>query len=427
MELGLDDRATFSLFVRHLPPGWNFLIACGLDDLLSALETLKFADEDLTALAAQGVPPNVLGKLERLRFEGDVQALPEGTPFFANEPILEITASFAQGQLVEALTLSVIGFQTAVASRAARIVEAAEGRTVIDVSAWGTEGVDVVPKSARAAFVGGIQASANILASTASGMPVRALLGHGFVQAMPSELDAFRAFARRTPNPVLTVDTYDPMRGVRNAVTVARELRDESPVAAIRIDSGDLLDLSRRARNLLDGAGLGNVQIVAGGNLDEHAIEALLSRGAPIDSFAFSGGPGAAPAAPLDLAYELAEFGGEGRIRSLAGKRTLPCKKQVFRTFIEGSAYSDMIGLLGEPADGEPLLVPVMLNGRRTAEPEPLATIRARCAAEVARLPSDLRSLNPSESPYAVEISAALLEQERIARGRFMKSSSGPD
>ncbi len=420
-ELQLEAGAVFSLFVRRLPPERNYLVACGLDLLLAALEGFCFEADDIAALAMQGLPPPFLDWLAAFQFDGDVHAMPEGTPFFANEPILEVVAPAGQAHLVETLILNQIGFQTLVASKAARIVGAAEGRPVHDFGGRYAPGLDAALKGARAAHIGGMESTSHLLAGRTYGIPLANAMTDSFVLASPNETEAFPAFLRRYPDAAILVDTYDTMRGVRKVVALARELRGAAGIAAIRIDSGDLLDLSRRARNVLDGAALNNIRIVASGGLDEYLIEALVAQGAPVDSFAVDLVSSGAPV--LELAYQLTELAGEGRVKLSAGKRNLPGRKQVFRTFAGDGAYEDTVALAGESLAGTPLLAEVMRGGRRVGEPESLATIRARCKAELARLPASLKALAPVERPYPVEISPALLELERMTREKAAHAS----
>jgi len=420
-ELDLEADAVFSLFVRRLPPERNYLVACGLDLLLTALENFRFDADDIAALAALGLPQSFLNWLAAFRFEGDVHAIPEGMPFFANEPILEVVAPIGQAQLVETLILNQIGFQTLVASKAARIVGAAEGRPVLDFGGRHAHGIDAAVKGARAAHIGGMESTSNVLAGRTYGIPVANAMTDSFVLASPNETEAFPAFLRRYPDAAILVDTYDAMRGVRKVVALARELRGAAQIAAIRIDSGDILDLSRRARNVLDGAALNDIRIVASGGLDEYAVEALVAQSAPIDSFAVDLVSAGAPV--LELAYQLTELAGEGRAKLSAGKRNLPGRKQAFRTFADDEAYEDTVALAGESLAGTPLLTEVMRGGRRVGQPESLAAIRARCKAELTRLPAALKTLAPAERPYPVEISPALAELERVTREKAAHAS----
>jgi nicotinate phosphoribosyltransferase len=243
------------------------------------------------------------------------------------------------------------------------------------------------------------------------------------VLALSGEAEAFRAFAQHHPDAPIIVDTYDTMRGVRKAISLARDLRDPMKIAAIRIDSGDLLEFSRRARNLLNGATLDDIKIMGSGGLNEHDIEALIAQGAPIDAFAVDGDLLVSADAPaLELAYQLTEFAGEGRVRLSAGKRTLPGRKQVFRTVAGDEAYEDVIGRFDEALPGRPLLTEVMRGGRRVGEREPLTAIRDRCKSELGGLPVELRALAPAERAYPVEVSAALRQLEHEIREKHVHS-----
>ena len=423
-ELPHNEQGVFSLFVRRLPEERNFLVACGLEDFLTAVETLRFDADDLSYLASQGFPEQFLHRLSEFRFTGNIHALPEGTPFFANEPIVEVDAPIGEAQIIETLALNQIGFQTLVASKAARIVEAAKGRTVIDFGARRAHGFDAALKGARAAYVAGAAATSNVLAGKTYGIPIAGTMAHSFVQAFASEIDAFRAFARIYPDTVLLVDTYDTLEGVRKVIALACELGIGFRVTAVRLDSGDLLRLSRDARRLLDDAGLSSMQIFVSGGLDEHRIAALLASGAPIDGF----GVGtdlivSADAPAFDIAYKLTEYAGQGRMKLSTGKRTLPGQKQIFRRFEDELACGDTIARRGETLPGSPLLVPVMTAGRRLAEAEPLMAIRTRNREDVARLPPRLRNLSPADPGYPVQVSHELAASERAIRRAKVRES----
>ena len=332
-EEGLSGEAVFTLFVRRLPERRNFLVACGLGDVLAFLETFRFDGPALTYLESLGsFSPRFLRYLEQLRFTGDVHAVPEGTPVFANEPILEIVAPIAEGQLVETFAMNQIHLQTVLASKAARIVEAAQGRPVVDFGMRRMHGIDAALKAARAFHIAGVNATSNVAAGRLYGVRVAGTMAHSFIQAHEHESDAFRAFVRQYPDTVLLVDTYNTLAGVRNVIDLARALGSEFRIRAVRLDSGDLLDLSRQTRGLLDEAGLQSVGIFASGNLDEDGMAALLAAGAPINGFGVGTEMGVSPDAPtLDMAYKLASYEGRGRIKLSSGKSHLPGRKQIVR------------------------------------------------------------------------------------------------
>jgi nicotinate phosphoribosyltransferase len=413
-ELGLEDEAVFSLFVRRLPRERNFLVACGVQDLLDELQTFRFDAEDLDYLVAQGFPQPILKRLADFRFSGDVYALPEGTPFFANEPIIEVVAPIAEAQVIETLVLNQVGLQSIIASKAARIVEAAQGRSVIDFGGRRAHGLDAAVKAARAAYVAGAVATSNVLAGKTYGIPVAGTMAHSFVQAYRSEADAFRAFSEIYPATVLLVDTYDTLGGVEKVIALAAELGAAFKVRAVRLDSGDLVALSRQAREMLDAAGLSAVRIFASGGLNEERIAALLAEGAAIDSFGVGTDLVVSTDAPaLDIVYKLTEYGGAGRMKFSTDKRFLPGRKQVFRHVQHETVMRDVIGRHGEALPGAPLLKQVMRGGVRLSPVEPLSVTQTRCLAEVARLPAALRALTPAGRPFEAEVSPALAELER--------------
>jgi nicotinate phosphoribosyltransferase len=423
LELGIDQTAVFSLFVRRLPPERNFLVAAGLDDLLRAIETLRFSDVDLAYLKAQGFPDAILGWLKDFRFSGDIHAMPEGTVFFENEAIVEVVAPMPEAQLIETLSINQIGFPSLIASKAARIVAAAQGRRVIDFGGRRAHGIDAAVTGARAAYIGGAEGTANVLAGRLYGVPVVGTMAHSFVQSFTNEMDAFRAFSRVYPETVLLVDTYDAIEGVRKVVALAREMGDAFRVRAIRIDSGDLLALSREARQILDEAGLSQVKIVASGGLDEYVITDLVGASAPIDTFGVGTDLAVSGDAPaLDVVYKLTEFGGEGRVKLSVGKRSLPGRKQIFRRFENDVAVGDTIARCSETLPGTPLLQPVMRGGKRVSPPEPLSAIRDRAREEIARLPEDIRRMGKTSRSYSVVISPALDAFDRNVRQEITKS-----
>ena len=416
-EEGLEGRAVFSLFVRRLPEARNFLLACGLDDILHYLERLSFTEAALHELERlDRFPPDFLDRLSRLRFTGDVWAMPEGTPFFAGEPLLEVCAPLPEAQLVETFLLNTVHLATLIASKAARVALAAAGRQVVDFGLRRAQGADAGLKGARAMYVAGIDATSNVLAGRAYGIPLAGTMAHSFIQTHPDELSAFRAVVRLYPSTILLVDTFDTLQGVENVIRLAKELGVHFQVRGIRLDSGDLLELSKAARTRLDQAGLSKVEIFASSELDEHEIERLVSNGAPIQGFGVGTAMGVSADAPsLDVAYKLVSYEGETRVKLSRGKEVLPGQKQVFRIEDNGVAARDVLACFGEALPGRPLLSPVMRAGRRLSPPEPLDRVRARARDEIARLPAALRQLSRAEPPYPVEPSAALLkERDRV-------------
>lgn len=419
---GMTRPATFDLFIRTMPERRNFLLAAGLEDCLRYLERMRFSDAHIEYLRSTEIfSDEMLAHLARFRFTGDVWAAPEGTPVFAGAPMLSVTAPLPEAQLAEAYLLNQMNFQTLIASKAARVVLAASGRGVVDFSLRRTHGADAGLKGARAMWIAGVDATSNVLAGDIYGLPISGTMAHSFIQAHEDEAAAFEDFAREFPETTLLVDTYDTIEGVRKVIRLAERMGDDFRVRAIRLDSGDLADLARRSRGMLDEAGLGDVKIVTSGGLDEDKIARLLADGAPIDAFGVGTRMGASTDAPdFDSAYKLAAYDGNPKMKLSTGKATLPGKKQVWRQGA-GDAMRDVIGLRDESLDGRPLLVQVMDGGKRTeAGREGLADARRRARREIDALPARLRSIEPASTPYVVEVSDALarLRDETAERMR---------
>jgi nicotinate phosphoribosyltransferase len=417
---GLSEReATFSLFYRSLPAGWGYLLAAGLEAALRYLEELRFGDDDLAYLEGTGLfSPAFLERLRSFRFSGSVRAVPEGTAVFPGEPLLEVTAPILEAQIAETMVLNELQLQTLVASKAARSVEAAGGRTLVDFSLRRTHGGEAGLKVARASHLAGFDATSNVLAGHRYGIPLAGTMAHSYVQSFEDELAAFRAFARAYPDDaILLVDTYDTLEGARLAVTVAHELEEEGHrLRGVRLDSGDLVDLSRRARELLDRAGFADATVFASGGLDEAEIARLVEAGAAVDGFGVGTKMGVSADAPfLDLVYKLVEIDGRPVLKLSPGKATLPGRKQVWRIRKDGLAAHDVLGLAGSSGDGEPLLHEVMRDGRATWS-EPLVESRERARRERESLPDGVRAL--AAGPYEVVVGADVAAlRDRLSAG----------
>ncbi len=419
LEHGMHAPATFELFTRRLPPNRNYLIAAGLDAALDYLEQLRFEDADIEYLKSLGnFSAECLDYLRGFRFSGSVDALPEGTPFFANEPLLTVHAPLPEAQLVETRLLNLVQLPTAVASKAARVVAAADGRSIIDFGLRHAHGAEAGLAASRAAYIAGVQATSNVAAGQAFGIPVAGTMAHSFVQAHDSEREAFAHFAATFPGATMLVDTYDTEAGVEQVLELVHAAGDAAAPAAVRLDSGDLGEHARRTRRQLDAAGLAQVQIIASGNLDEHEIARLIADGAPIDSFGVGAALAVSEDAPcLDVVYKLVAYDGQGRMKLAAEKSTLPDPKQGFRQFDGDSATHDVLGLANETDDGQPLLEPVMRDGKRLPNGRrSLDDIRVHAQRALSTLPARLRSLELATPHYRVEITPAL--QETTARTR---------
>jgi nicotinate phosphoribosyltransferase len=406
-------RATFSLFVRHLPPGWGYLVAAGLDDVLAYLETFAFTRDDIARLEATGLfTAEFLDFLAGVRFTGDVRAMPEGTLFFPDEPVLEVTGPLLEAQVVETIVLNEVHFQSLVAAKAARCVDVAGGRTLVDFSLRRTHRAAAGMRVARSSFLAGFDSTSNVLAGTEYGIPMAGTMAHSYVESFTDELEAFRAYARAYPDrAILLVDTYDTVEGARRAATVGCELAAAGHrLVGVRLDSGELEQLASEVRAVLDEAELEDAIVFATGGLDERDIGALLEAGVPIDAFGIGSRLGTAADSPyLDMAYKLVVFDGRPTLKLSATKATAPGAKQVWRLTAEGSYAMDVVGLEGEdePEGGEPLLIEVMDRGQRSFV-DSLAAARERCAAQRALLPERHRLLDAER--YDVEASRALLE-----------------
>jgi nicotinate phosphoribosyltransferase len=417
-ELGMDDTAVFELFARRLPRTRRFLIAGGLAQAIEYLEQLRFAPAEIEYLASLGTfKPAFLDHLSELRFTGSLHAMREGTPFFADEPVLRITAPILEAQLVESRILNIVHFQTLIASKAARCVLAARGRQLVDFGMRRAHEGDAALYAARAAYLAGFHATATVEAGRRFGIPLSGTMAHSFIEAHERESDAFRNFVTRGPAPdaTLLIDTYDTQRGARRVGLLVQELRKSSGsarVRAVRIDSGDLANEARSVRAILDEYDCEDIRIVLSGNLDEHVIDGLLRNGVPADAFGVGTALDVSTDTPaLDVAYKLQQYGGKPRRKRSIGKATWPGTKQVFRERGEqGQLVGDRVVLVDEKASGEPLLIPLLAGGHRVGPLTPLSESREHCARELQGLPWPLRELGEAGEGerFPVVISDAL-------------------
>ena len=396
-ERGMTDPAVFELFVRKLPPKRDFLVAAGLEQALDFIEGMRFGEEELDWIRTCGhFKPAFADRLAKLRFTGDVHALPEGTILFPNEPLLRVTAPLPEAQLLETRVLNLVHFQTAIASKAARSRLAAGAKGLIDFGLRRAHGAEAGLLAARASYLAGFDGTSTALAGARFGIPVFGTMAHSFVQAHDVEADAFAHFAAAFPEKaVLLIDTYDAVEGARIAVRATPELK------GVRLDSGELDDLSRKVRQILDANGAKSALIFASGNLDEDAVGRLVAAGAPIDSYGVGTAMTTSADQPyLDAVYKLQEYAGRPRRKRSTGKATWPGRKQVYRRYtVEGSFLGDTVTLKADALPADPLIVPVMRGGRRLPQPS-LEESRKHCLRQLARLPKAF--------PYPVEISPAL-------------------
>jgi nicotinate phosphoribosyltransferase len=417
---GRNEPAVFELFVRKLPPNRDWLLVCGLGPTLRLITEMRFGERELGYLATLGCNDDFLSYLAEFRFGGDIDAIPEGSIAYANEPLLRVTAPLIEAQLLETLLLNQINFQTMIATKAARVVLAAgggapgSGDDVIDFSPRRDHGVDAAMKAARASAVAGVGGTSNVAAAMRYGLRPVGTMAHSYVLSFETEEEAFEAFMRDNPaNALLLVDTYETIEGVRRAIEASR--RTGIALAGIRLDSGDLAALAAESRRLLDEAGMENALIVASGDLQEQRIAELCRAGAPIDLWGVGTDLGTSRDSPVvNGVYKIvADLRGEtwrGVAKRSAAKETLPGAKQVFRRFEGGTMTEDIVGTADEQLDGEALLVPAMQQGE-IIHAETLDEMRSRTARSLAALPEELRR-DGAQKPYPVK------ESERLAATR---------
>ncbi|MFD5856850.1 nicotinate phosphoribosyltransferase [Streptomyces chartreusis] len=422
---GMSGPATFSLFVRDVPPERGFLVAAGLESALDHLSGLCVGPEDVDAFAhALHRPPSDLQLLLGMEFTGDMRAVPEGRIVPAGEPLLEVTEPLPMAQWAETSVLNQLSHQTTLASKSARRVLAAAGHPVVDFSLRRAHGTQSGFQAARLDALVGFAGTSTVAAATAVGIPAVGTMAHSFVEAFATEEGAFRAFGRCHPGPVtLLVDTYDTEEGVHVAARVLRDL-DRGPGSAVRLGSGDLGALAVRARTILAEVGLPGVGIIASGGLDEYAVDDLGRSGAPIDTYAVGTHVGVSADAPfLDSAYKMVEYDGRPVMKLSSAKVTAPGPKQVFRC----PGYADVIGLADEqpPDDGRPLLETVMRDGRRTGDRHTLDEGRTRFAADLRELPPTARRVREPNAPHAT-VSEKLSALTARVRRRIEEKTPAP-
>ncbi len=427
LELDMQETAVFELFVRKQPPGRNFLVTAGLEQVLEFLENLTFSPEELDWLAKR-FPPHVITYLEQFHFDGDVHAMPEGTLFFPNEPILRITAKLPQAQLVESRIINLMHFETLIASKAARSVLTAPDKLLVDFGMRRAHGAEAGLLAARASYLAGFSGTATVLAGALYGIPVFGTMAHSFIQAHGDESEAFEHFARSHPdNTTLLIDTYDTEAAAHKVAVLANKLKaDHIGIKGVRLDSGDLAQHARNVRHILDGGGLNNTTIFASGNLDEYKLHTLLSAHAPIDGFGIGTALDISIDAPaLDCAYKLQEYAGKPRRKHSEGKATWPGRKQVYRHYgSDGCIAGDIVALQDDdPQQGEPLIQPFMRSGKRLHSSPSLHVLRGQTLENYKRLPVAMTTLDTAPA-YPVIISNALkaladqLDQERMLHDR---------
>ncbi len=417
---GVTDPATFSLFFRGYPRNRSYYVFAGLEDILDYLENFQFTSADIDYLRTlDRFGDEFIEYLAELRFTGDVRSMKEGTVCFGDEPVLEVRAPIIEAQIAETFLLNRATFQSTVATKASRVVHAAAGRSVVDFAARRTQGTDAAMKVARTGYLAGYQATSNVKAGAVYGIPVVGTMAHSFIMAFDSEIEAFRAYTHAFPDyATLLVDTYDTLRGVRNAIEVGRELESEGHVLrGVRIDSGDLAYLGREARKILDEEGFKDVGVFASGGLDEYEVDRLARDGTPFEGYGVGTKAGTSADAPyLDSAYKLVEYAGRPVLKLSSKKQSLAGCKQVYRTYSrDGSYEKDTIALISEDPpskNAKPLLEDVMTEGARIGDSPALNDLREEHAQEFTRLPPRYKALQ-SAPRYPVEVSPRLKGLQR--------------
>lgn len=419
---GMKKTATFSLFFRELPPHRRYMLACGQQNAAALLSKLTFTQSSLDKLAAiDGFRDDFLTWLSEFRFTGDIYTVPEGTPVFVQEPLLEVTAPITEAQLLESVLMNLVHLETVLATKASRMVMAAQGRPVVDFGMRRMQGTDAAIQAVRAYKIAGLAASSNVLAAPLYELPPNGTMAHSFIQASGDEAEAFKAFARLYPGTTLLVDTYDSMKAVDKIIALHQELGEDFNFGAIRLDSGDLGQQAKQARAKLDAAGLHQVRIIASGGLNEYKLADLVASNAPIDGFGVGTELGTSGDSPtLDLVYKLTEYDGEPRLKNAPGKLLYPGEKQVYRYYDRhDNMVGDEVTLRDEQRDATPLLQPTVLGG--TVVDDAIASLddTAHYAAQqLAALPYSVRCLEDGEPDYAVRLSEKLqaLRQQALTR-----------
>ncbi len=404
--------ATFSLYIRSYPPNRAFFVVAGLADVLAYLEGLHFSQESVDYLESTAIfDHHFLQSLASLRFTGEAWAIPEGRLAFAEEPILEVTAPLMEAQIVETFIINQIHLQCLVATKAARCALAARGKRVADFALRRTHGTDAGIKVARASYIAGCHSTSNVLAGKLYGIPTSGTMAHSFVTSFANELDAFRAYAASFPSrTILLIDTYDTIEGAQKAITVAKEMETRGEqLQGVRLDSGDILQLSKEVRRILDDAALHHVSILVSGGLDEYQVEELLGQEAPIDAFGIGTKMGVSDDSPwTDMAYKQVEYDGRPVAKLSTGKSSLPGRKQVFRIRDHSGNFShDILALRDEQLEGEPLLEKVMEEGQPIQPSPGLEEIRQRFLEELSHLDERYKLLRDPPR-YSVELSPNL-------------------
>ncbi len=413
LKAGKTEWASFELFVRELPKNRNYLVFAGLNDVVELLQDYRFKSEDIDYLYSLKLfPDDFLDFLKEFRFTGNLYIMREGEIFFQNEPVLRVEAPIYEAQLFETAVMNQVHISSLIATKAARVFSVARGKKLADFSLRRTHGFDAGMKVARSSYLAGFDATSNVLAGKVYGIPVVGTVAHSFIMAFESEEEAFRAYLNAFPNHgILLVDTYDTVEGVKKAIKIAKEVG--IPLKGVRLDSGNIVELSKIARKLLDEAGFKEAKIIVSGGLDEYRIKEILENGAPVDAFGVGTKVGTSADSPyIDFVYKLVEFNGKPVMKTSSGKKMYPGRKQAFR-----NEDHDVVGVFGEELPGEPLLEKVMENGKTIKELPTLKESREYFLERFSKLPEKLKKID-QKVEYPVRISQRLekLYQETLEK-----------
>jgi nicotinate phosphoribosyltransferase len=425
LERDESKEAVFEFFVRRLPARRGFLLAAGLEDTLEYLETIKFSDEEVDWLKKSGrFNDRLIDFLVSFRFTGDVHAIPEGTVCYPYEPLIRITAPLPQAQLIESRLINIMHFQTLIASKAARMVLAAPGKILSDFGLRTAHGAEAGLYSARASYIAGFAGAANVLAGPRYGIPVVGTMAHSYVQVHDNEMQAFEDFARTRPEGViLLIDTYDTEAGARKVVELYPKLKaDGIAIRGVRIDSGDLIEMSKKVRRILDDGGCQDVNILVSGGVNEDVLQDMMKQNAPIAGFGIGVSLDVSTDVPaLDCAYKLQEYAGKPRRKLSEGKATWPGRKQVWRAYdADRRMRGDILSVEGDTQPGETVITQVMRAGKRVSPAPTLAQIREHATAQLSKLPTPLKRLEAFDYPVTIsdKLKALAAEADRLNVGR---------
>lgn len=405
LENGKTKPAVFSLFIRRLPKNRSFLVAAGLETLLEKIKNFRFTEEELNYLENLKIfSKNFLDYLENYRFSGDIYAVNEGKIIFENEPLIQVEANLPDAQILETLIINIIHFQTLIASKAARSFIVSGGKRVIDFGFRRAHGIEAGVYAARAAYIAGIDSTSNLEAGKNFGIPVVGTMAHSYVMVFDSEEEAFKCFAKSFPKmPIFLIDTYDTLSAAKKVVKLAKE---GVKAIAVRIDSGDLVKLSKKVREILDEAGLNDVKIIVSGGLDEHDIKKLMDEKAPVDIFAVGTKLVTSADQPyLDIAYKLVEYDGKPKFKLSPGKATFPYKRQIIRHYLQNGIMNyDELVRFNEEVEGEKLVFKVVEKGKIVYTFKSLKEIKETFLEEIKKLPENLKTLDAPTQKYKVII-----------------------